>query len=88
MKNYKHVILRKNNIRNYFLKWILKSNIYLLNDWFRDPLYKDVLDYIISVNCQYYFECIPLAKLGLPVLLNKEGELEWREISQIGLVLL
>lgn len=41
--------------------------IYLLNNWFRNPKYKDVLDYIISVRCQYYFEYIPLAKLGLPV---------------------
>ena len=41
--------------------------IYLLSDWFRHPRYKDVLDYIISVNCHYYFEYIPLTKLGLPV---------------------
>lgn len=41
--------------------------IYILDHWFRNPKYKDVLDYIISVNCQYYFEYIPLAKLGLPV---------------------
>jgi len=41
--------------------------IYLLSDWFRHPRYKDVLDYIISVNCHYYFEYIPLTRLGLPV---------------------
>lgn len=41
--------------------------IYLLCDWFKDPKYKDVLDYIISVRCQYYFEYIPLVKLGLPM---------------------
>lgn len=41
--------------------------IYLLSEWFNDPKYKDVLDYIISVRCQYYFEYIPLKKLGLPV---------------------
>ena len=29
--------------------------IYLLSSWFRDSKYKDVLDYIISVNCNYYF---------------------------------
>lgn len=40
--------------------------IYLLGDWFRKPEYKDVLDYIISVRCFYYFEHIPLWKLGLP----------------------
>ncbi len=32
--------------------------MYLLDNWFRDPKYKDVLDYIISVGCQYYFEYI------------------------------
>ncbi len=41
--------------------------IYLLSEWFKNPKYKDVLDYIISVRCQYYFEYIPLSKLGLPV---------------------
>ncbi len=39
--------------------------IYILSDWFRKPQYKDVLDYIISVGCQYYFEYLPLFKLGL-----------------------
>ena len=29
------------------------------------PSYKDVLDYIISVGCSYYFEYIPLDKIGL-----------------------
>lgn len=41
--------------------------IYILDDWFRNARYKDVLDYIISVGCQYYFQYIPLQKLGLPV---------------------
>ena len=41
--------------------------IYLLDDWFRNPKYKDVLDYIQSVGCDYYFEYIPLNRLGLPV---------------------
>lgn len=41
--------------------------IYVLSDWFRHPGYKDVLDYVISVGCSYYFEFVPLAKLGLPV---------------------
>ena len=41
--------------------------IYILSDWFRKPEYKDVLDYIISVGCQYYFKYLPLQKLGLPV---------------------
>ena len=41
--------------------------IYILNDWFRKPEYKDVLDYVISVGCQYYFHYLPLQKLGLPI---------------------
>ena len=48
--------------------------MYLLSDWFKKPEYKDVLDYIISVRCSYYFEYIPLHKFGLPVpqLLEKK----------------
>jgi len=41
--------------------------IYILNDWFKNPAYKDTLDYIISVGCQYYFNYLPLHKIGLPV---------------------
>lgn len=41
--------------------------IYLLDNWFRDEKYKDVLDYIHSVGCDYYFEYIPLHRLGLPI---------------------
>lgn len=41
--------------------------VYVLNDWFRKPRYKDVLDYVLSVNCHYRFNEIPLSWLGLPV---------------------
>ena len=42
--------------------------IYTLNDWFKKPGYKDVLDYIISIKgCSYYFNYLPLYKIGLPV---------------------
>lgn len=41
--------------------------IYLLDSWFKNGKYKDVLDYIHSVGCDYYFDYIPLTKLGLPV---------------------
>lgn len=41
--------------------------IYILSEWFMVPAYKDVLDYVISVGCQYYFKYLPLQKLGLPV---------------------
>lgn len=41
--------------------------IYLLSDWFMKKEYQDVLNYIIDVNCYYYFNYIPLEKIGLPV---------------------
>ena len=41
--------------------------VYILDEWFRQSKYKDVLDYVISVGCQYYFNYIPLQKLGLPI---------------------
>jgi hypothetical protein len=40
--------------------------VYVLNSWFKNPSYKDVLDYINSVNCHYKFDELPLAWLGLP----------------------
>ena len=44
--------------------------IYILSNWFRKDEYKDVLSYVISVGCQYYFEYLPLHKIGLPVPKN------------------
>ncbi|MFZ5946361.1 MAG: hypothetical protein ACOYU5_00175 [Stygiobacter sp.] len=41
--------------------------VYVLNDWFKKPIYKDVLDYIESVNCHYKFNELPLSWLGLPI---------------------
>lgn len=40
--------------------------VYVLNNWFKQPSYKDVLDYINSVNCHYKFNELPLSWLGLP----------------------
>jgi hypothetical protein len=40
--------------------------VYVLSDWFKKPEYKDVLDYIQSVNCHYKFNELPLKWLGLP----------------------
>lgn len=42
--------------------------IYILNNWFNKTEYKDVLDYIHSVGCHYYFEVLPLEKLGLSIV--------------------
>ncbi len=41
--------------------------VYVLNDWFKDPSYKDVLDYIHSINCHFKFNELPMAWLGLPI---------------------
>jgi len=41
--------------------------IYILSEWFKKPRYKDVLNYVISVGCHYYFNYLPLHKIGLPV---------------------
>jgi hypothetical protein len=40
--------------------------VYILNDWFRDNRYIDVLNYIKSVGCHYFFETLPFEFLGLP----------------------
>ena len=40
--------------------------VYVLNDFFQHPKYRDVLDYISEVNSHYFFEEIPLRFLGLP----------------------
>jgi hypothetical protein len=44
-----------------YMKLFSRINIevkymYLLDNWFRADKYKDVLDYIHSVGCEYYFE--------------------------------
>ncbi len=38
---------------------------YVFNDWFRDPRYRDTLDYIEDMGCYYFFNEIPLDFLGL-----------------------
>ncbi|MET4076801.1 hypothetical protein ABIB44_004076 [Hymenobacter sp. UYCo722] len=38
---------------------------YLLSDWFKAASYRDVLQYIEEVGCDYFFLEIPLDKLGL-----------------------
>ena len=43
--------------------------VYVLNkDWFGKSEYKDVLEYICSMNCHYVFDEIPLKWLGLPAV--------------------
>ena len=62
-----------------YQKLLSKANIdveyiYLLSHWFTKPTYRDVLDYIHSVHCHYYFEYIPLTKLGLPVPQEEQND--------------
>jgi len=40
--------------------------VYILNDWFSKKEYKDVLEYVKSVGCFYFFNELPLDFLGLP----------------------
>ncbi len=45
---------------------LLVEYVYVLNDWFKQPGYRDVLAYIHSVNCHYMFNKLPLEWIGLP----------------------
>lgn len=58
----------KNKQYNKLLKplGITVKYVYVLNDWFKKPEYKDVLDYVSAVHCHYFFNEIPLEFLGLP----------------------
>ena len=48
--------------------------VYVLSDWFKQPGYKDTLEYIRSMNCHYKFNGVPLRWLGLPV--DENGNLD------------
>ena len=39
--------------------------LYVFNNWFLDQRYRDTLDYIEQMGCNYYFNTIPLKFLGL-----------------------
>lgn len=39
--------------------------LYVFNDWFYDPRYRDTLDYITEMGCHYCFDEIPLAFLRI-----------------------
>lgn len=47
--------------------------IYLLDDWFRNPKYKDVLDYIHSVGCDYYLNTSRYIDLECQFLTRKDN---------------
>jgi len=46
--------------------WIEVEYCYVLNDWYKAHKYDDVLNYIQSVWCKYFFNDLPLDYLGLP----------------------
>jgi hypothetical protein len=48
------------------LNWKVEY-IYILSSWFKHKRYNDVLNYIQSVGCKYYFDYIDLKQLGLPI---------------------
>lgn len=56
-KQYQKLFLPKN---------IQVEYIYILCDWFKQAKYTDSLNYIKSVGCDYFFNEIPLRRLGLP----------------------
>ena len=62
------MILKKKQYIKLF-SWLNRKveYIYILSDWFRKEEYKDVLDYIITMGCRYYFNYIPMYELGLPL---------------------
>ena len=41
--------------------------LYVCNDWFEQPCYRDVHEYIHSVGCHIFFNEIPLDFLNLPL---------------------
>lgn len=40
--------------------------VYVLNDWFQQDEYRDVLKYVESVGCFYFFNVLPFDFLELP----------------------
>lgn len=39
---------------------------YVLNDYFDQPQYRDVFEYILSAGCKFFFNEIPIDELELP----------------------
>lgn len=47
------------------IKDVKVEYVYVLNDWFKDRAYRDVLEYIEEVGCRYYFNQLPYQLLGI-----------------------
>ena len=55
-------------VKKQYQKLLSRANIgveyiYLLSDCFKKPEYRDVLDYVISARCRFFFGYIPLSIL-------------------------
>lgn len=50
--------------------------MYVLNNWFSQPGYDDIKEYVLDVGCHYYFNRIPLDTMGLPHNIGKEDNLK------------
>lgn len=66
LRQYKKLLVRSNKRVEYG---------YVLNNWFKRATYRDVLGYIIDVNCFYYFNVLPFEFLGLPTPLRHKSRL-------------
>ena len=56
LKQYKKLA----SLKGYDVKYI-----FLLSDWFKQHQYKDVLEYIINVGCDFYYNEIPISIIGI-----------------------
>lgn len=58
----------KNKQYNRLFSWlgIEVEYCYVLSEWFMQPAYRDVLNYIQAVDCHYFFGELPLDFLWLP----------------------
>src|SRR3990172_7861264 len=72
---YRYLETRGVKWKNIITKRLLPDDaIYVIHNntlYILEIKYQDVLDYIISLGCQYYFEYLPLQKIGLPVPKNQ-----------------
>lgn len=49
---------------------------YIFNDWFKKDEYKDMLEYIKLMNCDYFFNEIPLEYLGIDNIVLKNRSID------------
>ena len=48
------------------VKFVVKIKfIYIFSEWYKQPKYKDILEYILLKDCSYYYNEMPIQALGL-----------------------